>query len=265
MKDSEIEQALKVVELPVLTGSEKQIAWAQSIRQGELRSARQHIAENWKGNVPYSYQDVYLRAFQNVSSAKWWIEHRNMNLSESVVYQLQKASSELDQEHKPSRGPITPKLILFDLNGTLATSFTDNKPVELLPDRKKQIAVLQTKKYLKLGIITNQGGVAFGFATEEQATAEVKGIADELGIDYYLISFGHPKPKEGYERYGTPEMIARRKPAPGMLLEAMEHFGTTPEETVFVGDMQDDKDAASAAGCHFRWVDDFFRQVKISE
>jgi D-glycero-D-manno-heptose 1,7-bisphosphate phosphatase len=50
-----------------------------------------------------------------------------------------------------------------------------------------------------------------------------------------------------------------RKPLPGMLVEAMKDAGVAPEETLFVGDREEDRQAASAAGCAFRWAKDFFQ------
>jgi D-glycero-D-manno-heptose 1,7-bisphosphate phosphatase len=41
----------------------------------------------------------------------------------------------------------------------------------------------------------------------------------------------------------------RRKPAPGMLLEAMRDQGVRPQETIFIGDALRDLQAAASAGC----------------
>lgn len=42
----------------------------------------------------------------------------------------------------------------------------------------------------------------------------------------------------------------RRKPGPGMLLEAMERFNLPPHESVMIGDAPTDMGAATTAGCH---------------
>lgn len=42
---------------------------------------------------------------------------------------------------------------------------------------------------------------------------------------------------------------SRRKPAPGMLFEAMRRFRIAAEDTVMIGDALSDLEAASAAGC----------------
>lgn len=51
---------------------------------------------------------------------------------------------------------------------------------------------------------------------------------------------------------------AWRKPAPGMLIAAMDETRTSPERTLFVGDTDTDKQAAEAAGCGFMRAKDFF-------
>lgn len=46
----------------------------------------------------------------------------------------------------------------------------------------------------------------------------------------------------------------RRKPAPGMLVEAMAHYHTPPHKTIMIGDALRDYEAARAAGCDFLLV-----------
>jgi len=43
-----------------------------------------------------------------------------------------------------------------------------------------------------------------------------------------------------------------------MLQRLMDFWGTVPERTLFVGDMESDRGAALNAGCAFRWAADFF-------
>lgn len=150
------------------------------------------------------------------------------------------------------------KLYIFDFDGTVVnTPFIDKSPRAILPGRVEKLAALK-KSGAKLSIATNQGGVAFGILSEEEATAEVREFAEKLGVDSWVISFGHPKPKWGYEQYGTPEMLAMRKPAPGMLLKLIKDAGINPWEAMMIGDRDEDRDAAKAAGCLFCWSKDFF-------
>jgi len=55
---------------------------------------------------------------------------------------------------------------------------------------------------------------------------------------------------------------AWRKPAPGMLLAAMATCGCDPENTLMVGDSEEDQQAAANAGCTFQWAWEFFGRPK---
>lgn len=150
------------------------------------------------------------------------------------------------------------KLAILDLNGTLTgTPFIDKQPLALLPGRLAKCQELR-EQGIKLAIASNQGGVAFGFTTEQIATQEVENIAQQIGAEDYMIAFGHPKPKKGFERYATPEMLALRKPEPGMLINLMEACGASPDETIMVGDREEDELAAGAAGVKFVLAGLFF-------
>jgi HAD superfamily hydrolase (TIGR01662 family) len=51
---------------------------------------------------------------------------------------------------------------------------------------------------------------------------------------------------------------ACRKPAPGMLQEALGVFAVDPGQAVFIGDRRTDRQAAAAAGIAFEPADAFF-------
>lgn len=150
------------------------------------------------------------------------------------------------------------KLYIFDLNGTLTnTPFVDKAPLSILPGRAEALAELKAKG-AKLSIASNQGGVAFGFTTEQAALDEVAGVASSLNIDAYRVAFGHPSPKRGYEEYASQEHLSKRKPEPGMLISLMKEFRVSSLHTLMVGDRDEDRDAAHKAQCNFMWAKDFF-------
>lgn len=152
------------------------------------------------------------------------------------------------------------QLYIFDLNGTLTnTPFVDHAPLALLPGRKEKIAKLQAAGKL-CAIASNQGGVAFGFTTEDEATAEIAGIAQQLNIEHFEVAFGHPKPKYGYEEYKSAYHMGRRKPGPDMIISLMKRLNVTPKQTVMVGDREEDQGAAKAAGIIFVWTNIFFAE-----
>jgi len=49
----------------------------------------------------------------------------------------------------------------------------------------------------------------------------------------------------------TSRDVARPKPHPDVLLKALERFGARPEEALYVGDAELDREAARAAGVGF--------------
>jgi D-glycero-D-manno-heptose 1,7-bisphosphate phosphatase len=64
-------------------------------------------------------------------------------------------------------------------------------------------------------------------------------------------------PRGTVARYAKP--CPNRKPAPGAILDALARFAAQPQDCLFVGDQESDRQAAEAAGVEFRWADSFFR------
>lgn len=179
-------------------------------------------------------------------------------------------------------------LIIFDVDGTLVESFTDR----LLPGRRAFFAALALLGPVGVGpqiaLASNQGGVGLRFwmekegwgdpaqyPTRAEAEERVYGVAREIGPLYsfpavyicfaYQASDGRwsPTPEEAYDRPGLPGLDPRwsvgwRKPAPGMLLQAMEDADVISERVLMVGDRDEDKLAAERAGCAFASADEFF-------
>jgi D-glycero-D-manno-heptose 1,7-bisphosphate phosphatase len=106
-----------------------------------------------------------------------------------------------------------------------------------------------------LAVASNQGGVAMGYLTEDEARALVENAARMIGADFYEFCPYHP---EGlFPEYAKDAEC--RKPRPGMLLEIMRKSGAEADDTLFVGDRPEDFVAAQAAGVEFVWSQDFFR------
>jgi len=105
-------------------------------------------------------------------------------------------------------------------------------------------------------IVTNQGGVAFGYQSEAQAYATQKAVLDALpvAVDASYLCPHHPDGT--IARYAI--TCPNRKPAPGAIQQALDRFQARPEECLFVGDQDSDRLAAKAAGVPFRWAWEFF-------
>jgi HAD superfamily hydrolase (TIGR01662 family) len=175
--------------------------------------------------------------------------------------------------------PADTKLIIFDVDGTLADRDTN----VLLPGVLDWFE--QHGDEYDIALATNQGGVGlrwwmvkdgFGepdkFPDQRDAENHVQAVINQLperfreSLDLHAyICFAYQSKKsgkwspvpEGHEDdwQWSPEY---RKPARGMLVRAMGEFLVYPQETVMVGDSEEDEQAAQAAHCTFQNADEFF-------
>jgi D-glycero-D-manno-heptose 1,7-bisphosphate phosphatase len=170
-------------------------------------------------------------------------------------------------------------LVIFDLDGTLITPYMENPNKEyhtwsLLPGRREKLQALY-RAGVRIAIVTNQAGVAFGHIEEHDVYTKISNVMAVLGFDSqrwimcdrvapayqhgdHIISihvcYSHPNASER----GYVSGHERRKPAPAMLLEALSLHDTMPEHAVFVGDRPEDSEAARAAGISYVWAPDYF-------
>lgn len=185
---------------------------------------------------------------------------------------------------------MTSKMLhIFDLDGTLIFPYMDDpnrdfRRVEILPGRREKLRMLRAQGS-NIAIVTNQGGVAFGYQTLEETRDKLRRAIRmlELGEDLHItdgplptgiqhgqsldlpchvfMCVGHPN---GNGDWAKPEEHTRRKPSPIMIYEAMTVYDADPAKTVFVGDRDEDRQAAMAAGVEFIHVDTFFGRADES-
>jgi D-glycero-D-manno-heptose 1,7-bisphosphate phosphatase len=98
-------------------------------------------------------------------------------------------------------------------------------------------------------VITNQAGIARGLYTEEDFHALTAWIDDDLAvlgahIDATYYCPHHPT--EGKSEYRR--QCGCRKPAPGLILRALDEWRFDPGRSLMIGDTAHDMMAASAAG-----------------
>ena len=168
------------------------------------------------------------------------------------------------------------KLIIFDLDGTLR-HYEDGELLPGVVDFFEQ----RLGDEQEVAICTNQGGVGlrywmelggFGkpedYPDEQTIIRELAGVVEELptahDVSLYCC-FAYQSKKSGKWAPIPPGEEMRpewnpdnRKPAPGMLLRAMNDHNAAPFETLFVGDSDEDFQAAMQAGVTFEWAKDFF-------
>jgi len=132
------------------------------------------------------------------------------------------------------------RAILFDRDGTLIADDPGNdNPQSIAAIPGAADAVHRARQSgLKIGVVTNQPGVAEGAITRVQLAAMHERIDEMLG------------PFEGWFvcPHAQHECCACRKPQPGLLLDALFAFGVAVRECVMIGDIGSDIAAAQAIG-----------------
>jgi D-glycero-D-manno-heptose 1,7-bisphosphate phosphatase len=101
----------------------------------------------------------------------------------------------------------------------------------------------------KLVVVTNQSGIGRGYYSEDdfsQLTHWMKQqfIANQCDIDAVYFCPYHPEK-------ALPPYLKNsdwRKPAPGMLLQAIQDFDLDATQSIMIGDRETDMQAAMAAG-----------------
>ncbi len=136
------------------------------------------------------------------------------------------------------------KLVILDRDGVVNVDRPDYvkslDELELITGSAKAIRLLNATG-IPVVIATNQACVGKGIITED----DLEEIHQHL--QYLLWAEG----AEIQQIYYCPDVEnpQYRKPAPGMLLEAMQDFHASPAQTVMIGDALRDLEAAQAAGC----------------
>jgi D-glycero-D-manno-heptose 1,7-bisphosphate phosphatase len=158
------------------------------------------------------------------------------------------------------------RLIIFDADGTLRCCTVPGQVCpnsddqwELLPGVEEKLSTISwgspERGRVAFGIASNQAGIPKGYLSAETAYRLLEDTA-KAAVGFHPI--------EGSIRFcphGKSEGCACRKPGPLMLEQLMEFWSVEPEETLFVGDMESDRQTAEHAGCDFQWARDFFRSL----
>jgi D-glycero-D-manno-heptose 1,7-bisphosphate phosphatase len=138
------------------------------------------------------------------------------------------------------------KLVLIDRDGVINEElphFVTSPDQLVIPETALAGLALLHKKGFTCVVITNQSCVGRGIITDD-ALGQIHDYLRETTVKHgglisdILACTDHPE-----------KATSRRKPAPGMLLEAMKDYDASPELTPFIGDALTDLQAAHAAGC----------------
>lgn len=147
------------------------------------------------------------------------------------------------------------KALFMDRDGTVIEHvhyINDPGNVRLVMPAAEKMREFQENGYLII-IITNQSGIARGKISRQQYEAVNFRMLELLGkegvkVDAVFMCPSHPDAND-----------FRRKPNPGMLLEAAEKFKVSLRDSLMVGDDEKDLEAGRRAGAKALSVADFLR------
>jgi D-glycero-D-manno-heptose 1,7-bisphosphate phosphatase len=134
------------------------------------------------------------------------------------------------------------RAVFFDRDGTLMEEVaycSDPRLVRVYPGVPEALRRLRAAGWLTF-IVTNQSGIGRGLFTLEQYRAVEREFLGQLGADTIDGSYFCPDPP------GVPSL--RRKPEPGMLLEAAAAYSLDLPSCWMVGDKALDIECGRRAG-----------------
>jgi D-glycero-D-manno-heptose 1,7-bisphosphate phosphatase len=134
------------------------------------------------------------------------------------------------------------KAVFLDRDGTLIRNVpycSDPAKVKILPGVARSLRRLKESGF-KLVVVTNQSGIGRGYFAEEtfwkvQAAFEQQAGTEMIDATYFCAD--HPD-----------EATDRRKPGPGMLIEAANDLGLNLAACFMIGDSESDVEAGLRAG-----------------
>jgi D-glycero-D-manno-heptose 1,7-bisphosphate phosphatase len=134
------------------------------------------------------------------------------------------------------------RAVFFDRDGTLMDDVdycSDPANVKVISGVPEALEELKNAGYLAI-VISNQSGIGRGLFTEAQYAAVQQELLRQIGASRIDASYFCP------DAPGVPSL--RRKPAPGMVLEAAAEFEIDLAASFLVGDKASDIECGRRAG-----------------
>jgi D-glycero-D-manno-heptose 1,7-bisphosphate phosphatase len=132
--------------------------------------------------------------------------------------------------------------VFLDRDGTLMEEVHycgDPKQVRAYPGVREALQRLKAAEF-RVFIVTNQSGIGRGLITEEQYRAVQAELLRQLGPGVVDATYYCPDAPD--------RPSARRKPAPGMVLEAASEYNIDLSRSYLIGDKTADMECAARAG-----------------
>ncbi len=157
-------------------------------------------------------------------------------------------------DHSQSFFSMTPiqRAVFLDRDGILnASEIREGRPYaprrvedfHIYPDARAALERLKNEDFLLI-VATNQPDVGNGFIKKHVVQEMHRRLKDSLPIDDIEVCYS-----------AQSENSPRRKPAPGMLLDAASRWQIDLSQSYIIGDRWSDMEAGRRAGCLTIWID----------
>lgn len=169
--------------------------------------------------------------------------------------------------------PLPRRALFLDRDGVINANHGyvhTPERTDWIPGIFELVADAHARGYLPI-VVTNQAGIGRGLYDEAAFLAYTAWMHAQFAARAtpLLATFWCPHhPDAGLGDYRVE--CACRKPAPGMLREAIAQFGIDPARSLMIGDKQGDLDAAESAGiparllCEQDWGEGLARMLEDS-
>jgi D-glycero-D-manno-heptose 1,7-bisphosphate phosphatase len=156
-------------------------------------------------------------------------------------------------------------LVIVDLDGTMRRCTVRDQACPHKPGEWELVPWIAPRlgcvdwSMVAFGVATNQAGVALGYLSESSAHQLAYDAAMQaLGWNAWMsMATAGMGPHIRICPHDPNDDCSCRKPRAGMLNSIMDAAKALTEQTLFVGDLESDKQAAENAGCDFAWAWDF--------
>ena len=151
------------------------------------------------------------------------------------------------------------RAVFLDRDGTLMEEVhycADPGLVRLFPGVPAALRRLKDAGFRNI-IITNQSGIGRGLFTEAQYQSVQAELLRQIGPNLIDATYYCPDVPGG--------LSPRRKPNPGMVLEAAAQYDIDLPESYFIGDKRDDIECGKRAGMHTILVSTGYGKDQICE